>query len=61
MFRCAINHLQGGILVFLLKATKQLMHNRQNDLTLGIPSISYSNPKQQYDLAKTCGLEKKNE
>jgi hypothetical protein len=31
MFRCAINHLQGGILVFLLKATKQLMHNRQND------------------------------
>ena len=61
MFRCAINHLQGGILVFLLKATKQLMHKWQNDLTLRIPSNRCSKPTQQYGLAKTCGFEKKYE
>jgi hypothetical protein len=52
MFRCAINHLQGGRLVFLLKARKQLMLNRQNELNLRIPSISYSKTTQQYGLAK---------
>jgi hypothetical protein len=30
-------------------------------MTLGIPSISYSKPTQQYGLAKTCGFEKKYE